>query len=159
LPFLAAALVFGFRAWWLYDVDGIERSMLRAAVTTVLLSIAVYWSVIPALEALFPSVAIQRTLQLSGCTDTRLAAAGYHEPSLVFLTGTNTALTTATGAADFLRGGPCRHAVVEQGLERAFAQRAEAIGLRYAQASRFRGYNLGSGERVAFTIYRSRGSQ
>ena len=30
-PFLAAAIVFGFRAWWLYDVDGPERSMLRAA--------------------------------------------------------------------------------------------------------------------------------
>ena len=60
-PFLAAAIVFGFRAWWLYDVDGIERSLLRASATTLLLSIAVYWSVIPALEALFPSVSIQQT--------------------------------------------------------------------------------------------------
>ena len=34
-PFLAAAIVFGFRAWWLYDVDGIERSLLRASVTTL----------------------------------------------------------------------------------------------------------------------------
>lgn len=157
-PFLAAAMVFGFRAWWLYDVDGIERSLLRAAATTVLLSIAVYWSVIPALEALFPSVAIQRTLQASGCDDTRLAAAGYQEPSLVFLNGTDTALTTATGAADFLRGAPCRHAVIEQSLDRAFAQRAEAIGLRYAMVKRFKGYSLGGGGRVAFTIYRSRGS-
>jgi 4-amino-4-deoxy-L-arabinose transferase-like glycosyltransferase len=158
-PFLAAAMVFGFRAWWLYDVDGIERSMLRAAVTTVLLSIAVYWSVIPSLAALFPSVAIQRTVHASECKAPKIAAAGYHEPSMVFLSGTETALTSAAGAADFLQGGECRFAVVEHGLERAFARRAEAIGLRYQQAARFSGYNIGGGERIAFSIYRSRANR
>ena len=159
-PFLAAAMVFGFRAWWLYEVDGIERSLLRAAVTTVLLSIAVYWSVIPALQGLFPSVAIQSTMNVSGCKAPRIAAAGYHEPSIVFLSGTDTALTSAAGAADFLKGGDdCRFAVVEQGLERTFARRAEAIDLRYVQTSRFRGYSLGSGGRVSFTIYRSLGDR
>jgi 4-amino-4-deoxy-L-arabinose transferase-like glycosyltransferase len=159
-PFLAAAIVFGFRAWWLYDIDGIERSLLRASVTTVLLSIAVYWSVVPALEAVFPSVAIQRAIHATGCKSPEIAAAGYHEPSMVFLSGTDTALTSAAGAADFLKGGgKCRFAVIEQGLERTFARRAEAIGARYSQASRFRGYNLGSGGRVAFAIYRSNGNQ
>jgi len=159
-PFLAAAMVFGFRAWWLYAVDGIERSLLRASVTTLLLSIAVYWSVIPALEAVFPSVAIQRTVHASECKDPRIAAAGYHEPSMVFLSGTDTALTTAASAADFLKGGDqCRFAVVEQGLERTFARRAEAIGLRYERALVFNGYSLGSGGRIAFTVYRARGNQ
>lgn len=159
-PFLAAAMVFGFRAWWLYDVDGSERSLLRASVTTVLLSIAVYWSVIPALGALFPSVTIQREIHASECKNPAIAAAGYHEPSLVFLSGTDVALTSAAGAADFLKGGgDCRFAVVEQGLERTFARRAEAIGLRYVRGLRFNGYSLGSGGRVSFTIYRSRGDQ
>jgi 4-amino-4-deoxy-L-arabinose transferase-like glycosyltransferase len=159
-PFLAAAMVFGFRAWWLYDVDGSERSMLRASMTTVLLSIAVYWSVIPALEAVFPSVAIQRAIHASGCKAPRIAAAGYHEPSMVFLSGTETALTSAVGAADFLKGdGDCRFAVVEHGLERTFVRRAEAIGLRYTRGLRFNGYSLGSGGRMSFTIYRSRGDQ
>jgi hypothetical protein len=149
-------MVFGFRAWWLYDVDGNERSLLRASLTTVLLSIAVYWSVLPGLEAVFPSVAIQRTVHASECKNPEIAAAGYHEPSMVFLSGTDTALTTAAGAADFLKGGgDCRFAVVEQGLERTFARRAEAIGARYVQAARFRGYSLGSGGRVSFAIYRS----
>ncbi len=159
-PFLAAAIVFGFRAWWLYDIDGIERSLLRASATTLLLSIAVYWSVIPALAAVFPSVAIQRTIHASGCDNPRIAAAGYHEPSMVFLSGTETALTNAARAADFLKGGDgCRFAVVENSLERTFARRAEAIGLRYEQAGRFDGYSLGSGGRVSLRIYRSRGNQ
>ncbi len=159
-PFLAAAMVFGFRAWWLYEVDGIERSVLRAAVTALLLSIAVYWSVIPALEAAFPSVAIQRTVHASECKDPRIAAAGYHEPSMVFLSGTDTALTTATRAADFLTGGDeCRFAVVDDRLERTFARRAEGLGLRYERVLRFKGYSLGSGSRIAFTIYRARGDR
>lgn len=159
-PFLAAAVVFGFRAWWLYDVDGPERALLRAAVTTVLLAIAVYWSVIPSLAGVFPSVAIQRTIHASECKEPRLAAAGYHEPSMVFLSGTDTILTNASGAADFLRGGDaCRFAVVEHGLERSFALRAEAIGLRYERAAQFAGYSLGSGSRISFTIFRSRANR
>jgi len=154
-PFLGAAMVFGFRAWWLYFVDGPERSLLRAAVTSVLLSIAVYWSVLPSLAMLFPSVAIARAVRSADCPVPAVAAAGYQEPSLVFLTGTDTLLTSAGGAADFLQGDKCRFAVVESSLDRTFARRAEAIGLRYAKASQFSGYNLGGGSRVSLTVYKS----
>lgn len=156
-PFLGAAMVFGFRAWWLYFVDGPERSMLRAAVTSVLLAIAVYWSVLPSLAMLFPSVAIARAVRAAECPDPKLAAAGYREPSLVFLAGTDTLLTNAAGAADFLQGGKCRFAVIESSLDRTFARRGEAIGLRYTKASQFTGYNLGSGGRISLTIYKSAG--
>ncbi len=157
-PFLGAAMVFGFRAWWLYFVDGPERSMLRAAVTSVLLAIAVYWSVLPSLAMMFPSVAIAQTIRAAECPDPKVAAAGYHEPSLVFLVGTDTALTSAGGAADFLQGDSCRYAVIESSLDRTFARRAEAIGLRYTKVSQFKGYNLGSGNRVSLTIYKSLGN-
>ena len=157
-PFLGAAMVFGFRAWWLYFVDGPERSMLRAAVTSVLLAIAVYWSVLPSLAMMFPSVAIAQTIRAAECPDPKVAAAGYHEPSLVFLVGTDTALTSAGGAADFLQGDSCRYAVIESSLDRTFARRAEAIGLRYTKVSQFKGYNLGSGNRTSLTIYKSLGN-
>ena len=156
-PFLGAAMVFGFRAWWLYFVDGPERSMLRAAVTSVLLAISVYWSVLPSLAMLFPSVAIARAVRTAECPDPKVAAAGYREPSLVFLVGTDTLLTNAGGAADFLQGNKCRFAVIEASLDRTFARRAEAIGLRYTKASQFTGYNLGSGGRISLTIYKSLG--
>ncbi len=39
-PLLAASVVFGLRAWWLYDVDGAERSMLRACAASILLAMA-----------------------------------------------------------------------------------------------------------------------
>jgi 4-amino-4-deoxy-L-arabinose transferase-like glycosyltransferase len=57
----------------------------------------------------------------SGCGDRlRVATAGDHEPSLVFLTGTDLLLTTPEGAADFLKNGACRAALIESRGEAAF---------------------------------------
>ena len=93
----------------------------------------------------------------SGCAHPLAAGAGYHEPSLVFLAGTATRLTDAAGAADFLRGGDCRFAFVEARQERAFAQRAEAIGLRYAPGPRIDAYQHGQhGRPITIAVYRSR---
>ena len=40
-PFLAAAVILAFGAWWLYQLDGAEASLLRAAGASILISIAV----------------------------------------------------------------------------------------------------------------------
>ena len=153
--FVAAAIIFGFRAWWLYDADGPERSMLRAAAASILLSIAIYARIIPFLPNLFPSPAIARALQSSGCENPQAAAAGFHEPSLVFLAGTETLLTDGAGAAEFLRKGACRFALIETRHERSFAQRADAIGLRYAPLPRVEGVNIGGGRNLSIAIFRS----
>jgi len=87
------------------------------------------------------------------------AAAGFLEPSLVFMTGTSTLLTDGSGAADFLNQGTCRFALVEARTERNFVQRAEAIGLRYNVASRIEGFNISQGRAVSISIFRSEGTE
>ena len=153
--FTAAAIIFGFRAWWLYGADGPERSMLRAAAASILLSVAIYARLVPFLPSLFPSPVIARALQGSGCEHPLAAAAGYHEPSLVFLVGTETLLTDGAGAAEFLRKGPCRFALIETRHERSFALRADAIGLRYTALPRVEGVNVGGGRNLSVAIFRS----
>src|ERR1700723_1579786 len=135
-PFVAAALIFGLFAWWLYDDNRAERSLLNAVVAALFLAFAIYGVVVPALTPLFPSAEVARALRNVVCVGPKAAAAGLHEPSLVFMTGTSTLLTDGSGAADFLAQGSCRFALIEQRAERNFAQRAEAIGLRYELASR-----------------------
>src|SRR5258708_12360983 len=76
----------------------------------VLLSFGIYSMILPRLGPLFPSVALAGALRESGCTHPVAASAGYGEPSLVFLAGTETRVTDASGAADFLRDGDCRFA-------------------------------------------------
>jgi 4-amino-4-deoxy-L-arabinose transferase-like glycosyltransferase len=158
-PFVAAALIFGLFAWWLYDDARAERSLLNAFVAAAFLAFAIYGVVLPAVTPLFPSAEIARALRNVACAGPKAAAAGFHEPSLIFMTGTSTLLTDGSGAADFLNQGSCRFAIVEQRSERAFAQRAEAIGLRYDVATRIEGYNISQGRAISITIFRSEGSE
>ena len=66
-PFAAVAVVFGLFAWWLYDVDGAERSLLRGMVAAVFVAVTVYAITFPSLPALFPSALIADDLQATGC--------------------------------------------------------------------------------------------
>ena len=154
-PFIAGALIFGLFAWWLYDDNRAELSLLNAVVAAMFLATSVYGLVIPAVTPLFPSAEVARALRNVVCVGPKAAAAGFHEPSLVFMTGTSTLLTDGSGAADFLRQGSCRFALVEQRSERGFAQRAEAIGLRYNVAKRIEGYNISQGRAISIAIFRS----
>ena len=54
-----------------------------------------------------------RALRNVTCVGPKIASAGFHEPSLVFLTDTSTLLTDGSRAADFLGQGSCRFALVE----------------------------------------------
>ncbi|MEA2830565.1 MAG: hypothetical protein QOF22_1313 [Bradyrhizobium sp.] len=158
-PFVGAALICGLFAWWLYDDNRAERSLLTAVVASMFSAVAIYGVVVPALTPLFPSAEIARALRNVVCVGPKAAAAGFHEPSLVFMAGTSTLLTDGSGAADFLGQGSCRFALVEQRSERGFAQRAEAIGLRYNVAARVDGYNISQGKAISVTIFRSEGTE
>jgi hypothetical protein len=120
------------------------------------MAIALFGFVIPALGYIFPSFALARAMRESGCAQPLAAAVGYQEPSLVFLVGTDTRLTDSIGAAEFLRGGGCRFAFIEARDEKSFAQRAEAIGLRYTAGPRIEAMNLSTGQSLTIAVYRSR---
>jgi len=154
-PLIAGAAIMGLLAWRLYAVDGAEHALLRAVASAVLTSMAIYGVVVPALGYLFPGPALARILRESGCAHPVAAAAGYREPSLVFLAGTETRLTDGIEAAEFLRGGGCRFAFIESGEEKSFAQRAQAIGLRYTAVARVGAFNISHGEPITIAVYRS----
>ncbi len=155
-PFAAVALIFGLFAWWLYDVDGAERALLRAMLASVFVAVTVYAVTFPSLPSLFPSALVADEIRGSDCPDAHVASTfAYQEPSLVFLVGTETRFTDGAGAADFLRSGPCHFALIDPRSERSFVQRAESIGLRYSRAQRLEGFNISIGKPVTLTIFRS----
>ena len=155
-PFAAGATIMGLFAWWLYEVDGAERALLRGVVGSVLIAITIYGITFPSLPALFPSAMIAETLRDSGCANPQVVSTGYYEePSLVFLLGTNTRFADSTGAAVFLGRGPCRFALVETHHVGSFVQRANLIGLHYSLVQRVEGYNISIGRPVMLTVFRS----
>jgi hypothetical protein len=145
-------------AWLLYEDDGAERAVLRATAGMMMLAIAVFSIIMPWLRPVFPSVTLARVLHDAGCAHPLAASAGYEEPSLVFLAGTETRLTDAANAADFLNGGACRFAFVESRQERAFARRADAIGLQYTRGLRVDGYNVSTGRPISIAVFASAGA-
>jgi 4-amino-4-deoxy-L-arabinose transferase-like glycosyltransferase len=154
-PFAAGAVIYGLLAWRLFEADGAVSSLLRAMAASILISISAYGFIVPVLSGLFPSLPLARSMRGMGCENPVAAAAGYQEPSLVFLAGTSTRFTDGPGAADFLRQGGCRLAFVEARQERGFLRRADAIGLRYASGPRVEGYNYNSGRWLSIAIYRA----
>jgi 4-amino-4-deoxy-L-arabinose transferase-like glycosyltransferase len=158
-PLLAVAMIFGLIAWWLFEESRAERSLLNAVIAAAFLAAGIYGVVLPSLTTLFPSAEVARALRNVVCVGPKAAAAGFHEPSLVFMTGTDTLLTDGSGAADFLGQGTCRFALVESRSERSFVQRAEAIGLRYKVGTRIDGYNISQGKAVSIAIFRSEGTE
>jgi hypothetical protein len=157
-PFFAVAIVCGLFAWLLYEDDGAERALLRATAGMVMLAIGVFAIILPWLRPVFPSVTLARVLHDAGCRHPLAASAGYEEPSLVFLAGTETRLTDAASAAEFLNGGACRFAFIETRQERAFALRAEAIGLQYTRGTRVDGYNISTGRPISIAVFASAGA-
>jgi len=146
-------------AWWLYDVDGAEHSLLRGIIASILVAITVYAITFPMLPTLFPSAMIADEIFATDCKQPRVASTfAYQEPSLVFLLGTDTRFTDGVGAADFLRAGPCHFALVDPRSERSFVQRAESIALRYSLVQRIEGYNISIGKPVSMTVFRSQAS-
>jgi hypothetical protein len=157
-PVMGAAAVMGFLAWRLYSIDGAEHSLLRAIVAAILTAVAFFALIVSTLAPLFPSVTLAGILRDSGCARPLAAAVGYQEPSLVFLVGTETRLTDPSGAVEFLRGGECRFALIEARQERSFAQRADAVGLRYTAGPRIDAINISIGQPITIAVYRSAGS-
>jgi 4-amino-4-deoxy-L-arabinose transferase-like glycosyltransferase len=154
-PFGAAAMVFGFMAWRYFEPDGAEKSLLRALAASVLNGLVFFGIIAPSLRPLFPSATLARQIASDPCDYKIVAAAGYQEPSLVFLLGTSLRLTDGAGAAEMLAEGYCRFALIESREQRAFVQRAEAIGLLYAPLSRVDGINVSNGRAVSVAVYRS----
>jgi 4-amino-4-deoxy-L-arabinose transferase-like glycosyltransferase len=155
-PFLVAAIILALFAWWLLEVDGAETALLRAVAATILFAWALFGMTLPSIPRLFPAQELSKYVRFTaGCDDPQVATAGYHEDSLVFLTGTGLRHTTGIGAAEFLKEGGCRFAFVESRQERSFAQRAEALGVRYNRAFRVDGINISGGRPIAVTVFRT----
>lgn len=104
--------------------------------------------------ALWPSARVAELVAelRASCPTARVAAAGYREPSLVFLLGTETVLTDGAGAAAHLDSGPCAFALVEARAEPAF-RAALPQGDAPETIGGVAGLNYSNGRAVDLTLY------
>jgi len=84
-----------------------------------------------------------------------MAAAGYHEPSLVFQLGRDLLLVDGREAALFLAEAPAGLAIIEQRQKALFLQTAQALNLQLADPQQIDGFNISKGRSVSIFLYRT----
>jgi 4-amino-4-deoxy-L-arabinose transferase-like glycosyltransferase len=132
-----------------------ERQVPMLTAGGLALAVAAFGATLPGLAAIWPSAAAARLVAAQPCAEATVAAAGYAEPSLVFLLGTDTRLTDAAGAAAHVaRGGPCALALVEKREEPAFLAALPTVDPPVFELGRISGFNYSNGRFVELTLYR-----
>jgi 4-amino-4-deoxy-L-arabinose transferase-like glycosyltransferase len=152
LVLLVAAAV-GLVSARLFALAPIASAMV-AILAAMITYLGIFGMVLPGLQ----HVRISESLARAGhaaldCPDPRFASAGYAEPSLVLLAGTETVLTDGVGAATFLAEGQCRAAFVERRQLPSFQERAEDLGMMVDPAGTVRGYAINGGRIVEFQVF------
>jgi len=153
---LAALLVLA--AGWLGSgirppVPDPARTGLAAACAAAALGV-LSSAVAPALKPVWLSPQIAAAFAANKpCPDSRLVAAGYHEPSLVFLVGTNTLLTDGANAAAELEKDACAVALVADDQLEAFDGGLSEGVTGVAEIGRIEGVNYSKGTQRTLTLY------
>lgn len=141
-------------AWW----HLLGRRFLNAAAGAmggaVLLYGAIFAAVMPGLDRLWVSEAVARQIDRHA-PGQRLAIAGYHEPSMVFLAGTDTLLTGGAGAATALSDGTAGLAAVEAADLEAF-RAALPADAAVEEVATIDGVNYSRGDEITLHLFARR---
>ena len=108
----------------------------------------------PGLARLDVSTRLAQLVHAETEPDAPLVVAGHSEPSLVFLLGTKTTLTTGAGAADFLTQHSNGIAIIEERSQSAFQDRIATAQLSVEILAQLEGVNYSRGQNIVLTLYR-----
>nr|WP_314529173.1 glycosyltransferase family 39 protein [uncultured Brevundimonas sp.] len=138
----------------------VNRATVAALVASLAFGVVAHAALAGTIRQLRPlavSPQLERTLEAAdlhprqGRTPGPVAITGFHEPSFVFLTGRDTDLTDAQGAAEALAEG--RPAIVEAHDADAFRAAAARLGVSGRAVGVVTGYNYSAGDEVSLTVY------
>ena len=133
---------------------GEYRHLMGLFTAGILVHFVIFAGVVPQLSRIHIADAVAQNLASLGRQPAAIAAAGYHEPSLVFLLGRDVLLVDSREAALFLAEAPDGVALVEARQQTAFLDMARRLGLQLAAPEQLSGYNMSKGQDVVILIYR-----
>lgn len=109
------------------------------------------------MPSLFPSARLAEKLAEppGDCSTTPLFAAGFAEPSLVFLTPPDTKFGRGDDAALALTADPCLTVALDEKQIPSFKETLERVGGHVQKFAEVKGFNYARGAPVVLTLYRS----
>ena len=136
----------------------IRKEMLKAmagvASSALIAMIAAFGIILPTLTHLWISPRLVALIPRDAAGHARpLVAAGYSEPSLVFLSQTDTRIVSAPEAAKILAAEPQAVVAVAAWTDDKFQQAVEAEGLKLAPLGTVEGFNYSVGKVMTVTLF------
>lgn len=127
---------------------------MGALAATPLFTLALLGWELPRAAPLWIAPQVERALVAAGRNGGVAGAVGFHEPSLMFLAGTSTAmLPTGQSGAQALAGGQVATVLVSERDEAAFAAEAARLGMAPHAFAVVSGFNYSRGRRTVLTLY------
>ena len=156
---MLAALMAGLALWQgiLWHRQGGIMPVARALAAGLAFHLIVIAGLIPSLSRVHVARAIDAQIAQDGGYPPAIAAAGFHEPSLVFHLGRDLLLVDGGEAALFLAEAADGLALIEKGQQEAFLAMADRVGLRLAPPRQIEGFNMSKGRDVLIFLYRADG--
>ena len=139
----------------LWHRGGGIRSVAIILLVGVLFNFSLISGLLPALSRLHVSTAIDQAITSLKLNPPAIAAAGFHEPSLVFLRGGDVLLLNGPEAALFLAEAPGGLAIVENRQREAFLAMAGHLGEELLPPYQISGFNVSKGNDVLIFLYSS----
>ncbi len=169
-----AALPPGLGDGWWWGIPGLVAVAIvlalglrhRTGWAALLAAPLLYWGILqvtlPRTRALWiaPRVTAALAAHWPGARppDAGFGAVGYHEPSLMFLAGTDTRfLADAADGAGFLAAGPDRVVLIDRRDQAAFLAAATAQHISPHGFATVTGFNYSRGRRMVLTLYDTEG--
>ncbi|MEC9145405.1 MAG: hypothetical protein VYB26_03360, partial [Pseudomonadota bacterium] len=151
-----AALLAGWQGLLWHRHGGIAP-LSRVMAAGILFHVIVVAGLIPSLSRVHLARAINAEIAGAGSPPAAMAAAGIHEPSLVFTFGRDLLLVDGGEAALFLAEAPDGLAIVEREQQQAFLDMAARVGLSLGTPRQVEGFNMSKGKDVLIFLYRADG--
>lgn len=154
-PWVGAVLIGGGLGLYLFThlrVFSIQPLQLagRLWLATLLILGAGFGIMAPAMSPLWISPRLAAAVEAHApCPQSTIAISGYHEPSFVFLTTTQTQLTSPAGVATLLADNACAIAIIERGDRAAFDA---ALTVPVEELTVVEGLNYSRGDEMHLTL-------
>jgi 4-amino-4-deoxy-L-arabinose transferase-like glycosyltransferase len=152
IPALGAIAAAALSSWRFLKRRYVQAVAVAIAATALVLAPLLQW-ILPGADWLWLSSSVANAVKERAGANLTVCSSGYYEPSLVFLLGTRTLLTSPAGAAACLKNNPDALALIAAGEDDAFKREAMDLGLYVRPAGAFRGFNYSKGRTMLLRLY------
>ncbi len=155
-PALAAVLMLVLTSWYAFRNRLFEAAMTAVILAALILAPTLH-VIMPNAQGLWLSRSVAKAVERYGESVSGfppvIAAAGYHEPSLVFLCGTDTKLVNAHQAALHLRQNPNGLALISDRKDDLFQKTLANSKESIQVLETIKGFHYTKGKRLTLNLY------